>query len=148
MIGSMMYSLFRLLHFAALFLLAGALLIENMAIKPTISGEDARNLAKVDRACGLGALLSFGFGLLLWLWVGKPASFYSANPVFHAKLGLFFLLLALAAWPAVFFHRHRHSRQESIAVPGALRIFLRLELILMLVIPILAFLMARGIGSS
>ncbi len=143
-----MYSLFRLLHFAALFLLAGALLIENMAIKPSISGEDARNLAKVDRVCGLAALLTFVFGLALWLWVGKPAAFYTANPIFHAKLGLFFLLLALAAWPALFFHRHRHTRQDAIAVPGALRILLRLELVVMLVIPILAFLMARGIGST
>lgn len=144
----MLYSLFRLLHFAALILFAGALVIENMAIKPSISGEDARNLARVDRACGLGALLSLVFGLVLWFWVGKPAEFYSANPVFHAKLGLFFLLLALAIYPALFFYRHRQVSQDGIAVPRAIRLLLRLELVLMLVIPVLAFLMARGIGSN
>lgn len=144
----MLYSLFRLLHFGALILFAGALIIENMAIKPSISGEDARNLARVDRACGLGALLTLVFGLVLWFWVGKPAVFYSQNPVFHAKLGLFALLLALAVYPALFFHHHRHAEHDDIAAPKAIRVLLRLELVLMLIIPLLAFLMARGIGSN
>lgn len=144
----MLYSLFRLLHFGALILFAGALIIENMAIKPSINGEDARNLARVDRACGLGALLTLVFGLILWFWVGKPAVFYTANPVFHAKLGLFAVLLVLAVYPALFFHRHRRAEQDAIAVPKAVRVLLRLELVLMLIIPIMAFLMARGIGSN
>lgn len=146
MIGVMAYTLFRLLHFAALILFAGALVIENMAIKPSINREDAHNLARVDLAAGAGAVLSFLFGLILWLWVGKPAQFYSANPVFHAKLVLFFAIVLLAMYPARFFFRHAKTEQDSLDVPVAVRRILRLELILLLIMPLLATLMARGIG--
>lgn len=144
----MSYILFRYLHFAALILLAGAVLIQNMAIKKTISDEDARNLAKVDKFAGFGAALSLVFGLVLWLWVGKPAGFYSANPLFHAKLGLFLLLIVLAIRPAVFLHRLRNTTQGEIPVPGSVRLLLRLELALLIAMPVLASLMARGIGLS
>ena len=144
----MYYELFRVLHFAAIFCLAGALVVENMAIKPQISGEDARNLAKVDAVCGISALLVFGIGLTLWLWVGKPAEFYSSNPIFHVKLGLFLLMVLCAIAPAAFFLKHRKSYEEIIAVPSYLRLLLKFELVLLLIIPVLALLMARGIGLS
>ena len=119
-----------------------------MAIKPQISGEDARNLAKVDAVCGISALLVFGIGLTLWLWVGKPGEFYSSNPIFHAKLGLFLLMVLCAIAPAAFFLKHRKSYEEIIAVPSYLRLLLKFELVLLLIIPVLALLMARGIGLS
>lgn len=148
----MLYSLFRLLHLAAIILLAATVVIENIAIKASISGEDARNLAKVDKVAGLGLALTLIFGLLLWFVVGKPAEFYSGNPVFHAKLGLFALLLAAAAYPALFFIRNGKrdaaDDQEAIAVPTAVRLLLRCELLLLALMPVLAFLMARGIGLS
>ena len=144
----MYYELFRLSHFVAIFFFAGALVVENMAIKPQISGEDARNLAKVDAVCGISALLVFGIGLTLWLWVGKPAEFYSSNPIFHAKLGLFLLMVLCAIAPAAFFLKHRKFYEEIVAVPSYLRLLIKFELVLLLIIPVLALLMARGIGLS
>ncbi len=144
----MLYSLFRLLHFIVLLIFAGALVIENMAIKPELTSEDARNLARVDRVCGMTAILTLIIGLILWFSVGKPAEFYSANPVFHAKLGLFVVLAILAIKPAMFFFKQQHNKSDSIPVPGSVRLLLRIELIVLLCIPVLAFLMARGIGLS
>ena len=148
MIAGMYYELFRLLHFAAIFSLAGAVVIENMAIKPHISGEDARNLAKVDAVAGVSAVLVLIMGLSLWLWVGKPAAFYSANPVFQLKLGLFVLMLVLAIPTAMFFRRHRNSDAATIEVPRALRLAFKFQIVLLVIIPLLALLMARGIGLS
>lgn len=142
----MTYVLLRYLHLLAVLALAGGIIIENMAIKPQIDSEDARNLARVDAFCGLSVLLLTGIGLILWLAVGKPADFYSGNPLFHAKLGLFGLLLATAAYPALFFFRNRRYDGDSLPVPGGVRLCLKLEVGLLLVIPILATLMARGIG--
>jgi len=144
----MSYEIFRLLHLVAVFAFAGALVIENIAIKPDISGEDARNLAKVDAVCGLSALLLVVFGLTLWFGVGKPSSFYSANPIFAVKLGMVVLMGLLAVASAPFFRRHRHSEAETIAVPRYLQLALRFQLVLLLLIPLLAMLMARGIGLS
>ena len=148
MISKMYYELIRLLHFAAIFTLAGALVIENMAIKPQITGEDARNLAKVDAVCAVSAVFVLLFGLALWLWVGKPSEFYSSNPLFHAKLGLFTLMFLCAIAPTVFYNKHSKSEEEVIEVPQLLRLLLRFQLVLLVLIPVLALLMARGIGIS
>ena len=142
----MAYVLLRYLHLLAALVFAGALIIENMAIKPVINREDAHNLARVDGICGMAALVITACGLALWLWVGKPADFYNANPVFHLKLGLLAMLIACAVFPAVFFFRHRQTEQEQIPVPKPVRLLLRLEIILLLIIPLLAWAMARGIG--
>ena len=144
----MTYVLFRYLHLIAIFALAGGIVIENMATRPRINSEDARNLARIDAICGLSVLLLLGFGLILWFAVGKPAAFYSANPVFLAKLGLFALLLAVASCPALFFFKHRTFSGELLEVPKLVLFCLRFELVLLVVIPVLAWLMARGVGLS
>lgn len=143
----MLYIVFRYLHFLAIFGLAGALIIENMAIKPTINGEDARNLAKVDTVYGVCAFFVLAFGLILWLWVGKPGEFYSDNPLFQAKLLLFIVMALIAAYPTSFFAKHRKSEVEEITVPGVILILLKVEMFILLVIPILGYLIARGIGT-
>lgn len=142
----MMYVLFRLLHLASLLVFAGTLVIANMATKPSITGEDVTNLVKVDLVGSLAAVLAFFFGLALWLWVGKPAEFYSNNPVFHAKVALFFLLILLALFRKFMFRRFVQLDGDTIVVPSAVRVLLRVELVVLVVLPILAFLAARGIG--
>lgn len=142
----MAYILFRSLHFIAIIALAGALVVENLAVERQISGDDARNLARVDAVYGVSAVLVLFFGLALWLWVGKPAEFYSGNPLFQIKLGLFVLVALLSVYPTVFLLRHRNSMADSIAVPVAVIRLVRLELVVLALIPILAFLVARGVG--
>ena len=106
----MAYVLLRYLHLFAAVALAGGLIIENLAIKPEINQQDAHNLARVDVVCGLAVLVIFACGLTLWLGVGKPAEFYSLNPVFHGKMALFGLLIVSAIYPAVFFFRNRRTQ--------------------------------------
>lgn len=138
--------LIRYLHLFAVIVLAGTLIIENMAMAPQITREDLRNLVKVDAAYGISAGVVLACGLTLWLWGAKPADFYTGNPVFHAKLTLFVLVGLLSIYPTVFLLRQRRTTQESIAVPAGVIRVLRLELLLLAFIPVLAFLMARGIG--
>jgi putative membrane protein len=144
----MAYILFRYLHFIAIIGFAGALIVENSAISRTITSEDSRNLAKVDAVYGVSAILVLLFGLVLWLWVGKPSEFYSQNPLFLVKLGLFIVVGLLSISPTVFLFKHRKSEASSIAVPTLVIWSMRAELIVLLLIPILAILMARGIGLN
>ena len=138
--------LIRYLHLGAVLVLAATLIIENMAMAPQINREDIRNLLKVDAAYGLSAVVILSCGLLLWFTGPKPSSFYSSNPVFHAKVGLFVVVGLLSIYPTVFLFRHRKSEAETVAVPIGVRRVLRLELLLLVFIPVLAFLMARGVG--
>ena len=148
MISKMYYELIRLLHFVAILAFSGALIIENMAIKPRITGEDARNLAKVDTVYGISAIFVVIFGLTLWLWVGKSSEFYASNPIFYGKIGLFILMVLSAVAPTVFFNKHNKSEEEVIEVPRLLRLLLKFQLGLLVLIPVLALLMARGIGIN
>lgn len=142
----MSYILFRYLHLIAIVVLAGALLIQNMAISRNISGEDARNLAKVNTVVIVSALLVLLFGLALWFWVGKPEEFYTANILFKVKLGLYVLLALLSVAPTHFLLGHRQSDAENLSVPAPLIWVLRTEIAVLLVLPVLAVLMARGVG--
>ena len=122
----MLYTLFRYLHFLAIFSLAGALIIKNMAIKPVIKDADAHNLAKVNAVYSLSAVLAFVFGLVLWLWVGKPAEFYTLNPLFLVKLGLFAFIALLSVFPSLFFVRNYRTRNREIAVPRSIQMLIRI----------------------
>lgn len=139
--------LIRYLHLFAVVILAGSVIIENMAISKTVTKEDIRQLVKVDAAYGISAAIVLACGLALWLWVGKPSEFYNSNPIFHAKIALFVLVGLLSIYPTVFFIRQRNTESASIAVPNSVIRALRVELILLAIIPLLAFLMARGLGS-
>ncbi len=79
---------------------------------PEITREDARNLYKVDLAFWAASVVALIAGLILWLGVGKPASFYSPNSLFHTKLGLFFGML-ICSIPATKFFRLEGRRDES-----------------------------------
>ena len=144
----LLYTIFRYFHFLAIFALAGALLMENMATKPTINGEDARNLAKIDTAYIISITLVFVCGLTLWLWVGRPGAFYSYNTLFLGKLAMFTTLALLSIYPTIFFRKNRKSREEEIKVPKIVMSLLRIQLGVLAIIPILAFLTARGIGAT
>src|SRR5690606_32229078 len=97
---------------------------------------------------GLGAMITLSFGLLLWLVVGKPAAFYSSNPIFIAKVGLFVVVGLMSIYPTVFFMKNRNNTAAIITLPKTLLITKRLELLFLTVLPLLAVLMARGIGNS
>ncbi|MBM86808.1 MAG: hypothetical protein CMQ41_00355 [Gammaproteobacteria bacterium] len=143
----MLYIVFRYLHFFAIIGLTGALIIENLAIKPSISGEDARNLAKVDRVFGLCTLFVAIFGLVLWFLIGKPSDFYSNNLIFQIKIVLFIMIVLFSIYPTVFFIKNRKSESANLSVPKIILVLVKIELLLLLVIPSLAYLIARGIGS-
>ena len=84
----MAYVLFRSLHLIAAVVFAGALIIKNLATGRLISQQDANHLAWLSILSLLSGLVIAGCGTALWFWTGKPATFYSENPVFQIKIGL------------------------------------------------------------
>lgn len=150
----MAYELIRLVHFAALFVVSATVLIHYIAFAPVITREDARNLYRVDMAFWAASAVVLIAGLVLWLGVGKPASFYSPNSLFHTKLGLFFGML-LCSIPATKFFRLEGRRAEidadddaevKIETPTLSRSLVRGKFLTLAVIFICAYLVARGVG--
>ena len=148
----MAYEIVRLVHFVALFVVSATVLIHYIAFAPEITREDARNLYKVYLAFWAASVVALIAGLVLWLGVGKPASFYSPNSLFHTKLGLFFGML-ICSIPATKFFRLEGRRNESdddadvkIETPTLSRSLVRGKFLTLAVIYICAYLVARGVG--
>jgi putative membrane protein len=140
----------RYLHFISVFAIVGALVSEHLLLKSTLSRKEILRLSKIDGVYGLAVLSLLGVGMTLWLGgIGKPTEFYSSNPVFHIKLTLFVVIGLLSVYPTVFFIKQAKGDPiEMVAIPKSIFWMVRFELLILLIMPILAGLMAKGIGFS
>ena len=139
----------RYLHFIGIFTWISALTMQWLLLKPTLKREEIQRLAIIDTVYGISAVLVVGMGLTLWFGVGKPAEFYNTNGIFHTKLLLAIVVGILSVIPTLFFARNRKGEdvQELIEVPTKVRRIVLIELILMAIIPLLATIMATGVGG-
>jgi len=140
--------LLRYFHFISIFAIVGTLVSEHVLLKPTLKRSEIGRLSRIDAVYGIAALTLLCAGLTLWLsGAGKPAVYYSKNWIFHTKITLFLIVGLLSIYPTVFFIKNRKGNpDEVISVPKMVVMMLRAELTLLLIIPLLAGLMARGIG--
>ena len=101
----------------------------------------------------------WGLAAMLWLSTGlfrafggleKGTTFYLANPMFHAKLGLLLLLALLELYPMVTLLRWRiqqaRGEQPELAPMGRFLVINRVETAGIVAMVFLAALMARGVG--
>jgi putative membrane protein len=140
--------LLRYFHFVCIFGIVGALVSEHLLLKKELTRAELGRLAIIDAVYGISALLLLIVGLTLWLGsFGKPAVYYTKNWVFHTKLTCFLMIGLLSIYPTVFFLKNRKGKpEERVAIPKAVFWMLRLELLLLFIIPLLAGLMAHGVG--
>lgn len=140
--------LLRYLHFICIFAIAGTLVSEHLLLKKQMTRSEIAQLARIDAVYGLAALTLLIAGLTLWLGsFGKPAIYYTRNWIFHIKLTLFLSIGILSISPTVFFIKQRKGDpNEIINIPASIFWMLRIELLLLAIIPLLAGLMAHGRG--
>lgn len=140
--------LLRYLHFISIFAIVGSLVSEHLLLRKTLTRAAIGILARIDAVYGIASILLLAAGLTLWFsGTGKPTEFYSKNWIFHAKIALFAIVGMLSIYPTVFFIKNRKGHHEDVVtVPSVIFWMLRLELLFMLIIPLLAGLMAKGVG--
>ncbi len=140
--------LLRYFHFASIFVIVGTLVSEHLLLEPVLSKRKIDRLSKIDGIYGLSVLSLLAAGLTLWLGgYGKPTVFYSENPVFHFKLTLIAIIGLLSIYPTVFFTKNlKGDPDDLISIPKSIFWMIRFELLIVFLIPILAGLMAKGIG--
>ncbi|NOT75771.1 MAG: DUF2214 family protein [Cyclobacteriaceae bacterium] len=138
----------RYIHFISIFAIVGSLVSEHLLLKKTLTRSEIGRIAKIDAVYGIAAVTLLTAGLILWLGgVGKPTYFYSKNWIFHTKITLFAIIGLLSIWPTVFFLKNRKGdMNEIVPVPVSVVMMLRIELMLLFIIPLLAGLMAHGVG--
>lgn len=136
----------RYVHFLGIFVMASMLAGEFMALRSRLTPDAIRRLAVIDAVYGVSAVLTLLAGLSLWLWVGKPAAFYTGNPLFQVKLGVFLFVALLSVYPTVFFLKHRNAPAAVLEVPATVIRIVQVELLALVCMPLLAVTMARGYG--
>lgn len=138
----------RYIHFVSIFAIVGSLVCEHLLLKKELTRAEVSRLSKIDAVYGFAALTLLAAGLTLWLGsIGKPAEFYSKNWIFHTKITLFVTIALSSIYPTVFFIKNRKGNpQEIVAIPKTVFWMVRIELLLLFIIPLLAGLMARGVG--
>ena len=138
----------RYIHFISIFAIVGSLTSEHLLLKRHMSRAAIGRVARIDAVYGLAALTLIAAGLTLWLGgVGKPSVYYTKNWIFHTKITMFLMVGLLSIYPTVFFLKNRKGNPDEIVeIPRTVFWMLRLELLFLFVIPLLAGLMARGVG--
>jgi putative membrane protein len=140
------------LHFAAMILIAVFLAIECLICAPGLAQERVKLLARIDLLYMIAAVLALATGVTRLVWFGKGAGFYLHNPVFYIKLALFVAIGLISVPPTLQYLRWMRMLKTGTGVAAAdfevlrARRYVLAELVLFAFIPLLAVLMARGIG--
>lgn len=138
------------LHYLAMMFLAAALISEHLLFSPRPTPEIARKIVTVDLIYGvsLAVVLVTGFARLFH---EKGALFYMQNMAYHVKFGLFLLMALAWLYPAFKFFGWRRAlkRGEAPALDAAsakrVLMAIRLQLLVLVFLPLLAAMMARGV---
>jgi putative membrane protein len=137
----------RYVHFISIFTIVGTLVSEHLLLKKEMTPTELDRLSRIDAIYGLAAVTLLGVGLTLWLGgISKPSIYYTQNWIFILKISLFAVIGLLSVYPTIFFIKKRRSVEQKIKIPSSIFWMLRLELLLLFIIPLLAGLMARGVG--
>ncbi len=148
----MLSAIMAFLHHAAAFVLFGALMAQMVLTRGEFSLASARSLMRMDAAYGASALLLLVVGFGRVFHTEKGAAYYFGSAPFLIKLSLFVIagLLSIKA-TREFLSWRRAVREQRLpdfdeAKRRSIRLFIHIQLTLMLGIMLCAALMARGIG--
>ncbi len=145
-------ALFAWLHLIAAGLAAGLLLSEYWLCRRIPDRLQVRLLGTVDLGYYLALIGSLATGLARVLYFGQDTAYYLANRLFWLKIALFVAIGLIAVFPTLQFIRwSREARTAPAFAPltrelERVRGSIALQMGLMLLLPLVSVLLARGYG--
>jgi putative membrane protein len=139
-------------HYFSILLVISSLVTELFVFGRILSAREMKILQRADAFYGIGAILVLITGFLRIYNFGKGPDYYFSNAVFLAKLGIFIIVGLLSIYPTIVFLKWRKLKTAGEGIEldinqyKKIRHFILLETILVFMLPLLAALMARGIG--
>lgn len=139
------------LHYLSIVLTGGFLIAEMVVCRPGMTEEQRRRLPGIDVVFFVSALAALATGLLRLFFYAKGVGFYLGNPFFWAKMALYVSVAVLSIKPTLTFGRWKRALAAGSGAPAAdeitsVRRILHIEVALFALMPLMAVLMARGIG--
>jgi putative membrane protein len=136
-----------LLHHLIVFALVAVLYAQYLFLGGEPEAGRLRQLRQMDKAYGALAMAILVIGFARAAHGAKGWAFYADNPVFWVKIGVFALIGLLSAVPTLRFLRwSKPGRLPDAPAWRATRCWVLAELLLLPLLPLLAILMARGVG--
>ncbi len=145
--------LLAILHHLLVFSLAAMLAAEAVLLRGDVSGRSIGRLAGIDRFYGMIAMLVVAVGTGRVLFGLKGWEFYVQNWAFWAKMASFAGVALLSIGPTRrFIAWSRQAADDPAFAPpeadlGAVRAYMRAEMLLFALVPVFAAMMARGYFS-
>jgi len=136
--------IFRYVHFIGIMSVASTLVMQHLIFAPEVTKKELKKIAFLDIIYWISIFLTLFAGLILLLGVGKDVSFYMTNKDFHIKLTLFLIVVLLGIYPTLFLRKKKKSTEVLIKMPKVIIMLIRMQLLLVFIIPFFGVLIARG----
>jgi putative membrane protein len=111
-----------------------------------------RRLGRVDLLYMIAAITLLATGLARTWWGMKGTAWYWQQPLLHLKLGLFVVIGLMSIKPTILFGRWRKQLAATGALPPEAEVkqarrWVMIEAHLLVLVPLAATLLARGVGT-
>ncbi len=142
------------IHYLGIILCFGSLLFERLTLKVDLSRKETISMIIADIVYGIAGVAILITGILRVKYYGQGGDFYTHNPVFWIKVGLYIFVGLLSLYPTTTYilwaiPLSKNKLPEiSKNLVDRFRFIITAELIGFATIPIFATLMARGIGLT
>jgi putative membrane protein len=146
-----MEPLMAYLHYLSIILIGGFLVGELVMCRQGMTTDQARRMASIDTVFFAAALAALATGLLRLFFYAKGVGFYTGNPAFWVKMALYVIIAGISIKPTRTFLRWKRTAVDQGTAPAAAEIaiarrLIHIELGLFALMPLMAVLMARGLG--
>ena len=143
-------ALIAYLHYVAMISIAAVLVAQHMVCVPGITASRIGLLARLDLLYLGLVLLALASGVARLVWFARGTAFYLHNPVFYIKLALFLAVGLISISPTRQYLAWVRGLKSGgpVVVADVLRVrrAIVIQLFVFALIPLMATLMARGIG--
>lgn len=141
------------LHHFAVFTVFGILLAEHMLLRLPPSLPAVKLLGRIDLIYGISAGVAVLAGIGRILHGIKGSEFYLNNPLFWAKMAVFAAIALISIAPTLRYLTWGKVLKTEGTLPDAIEWtqplrWVRIQLALFLALPVLAVVMARGVGLA
>ena len=140
------------LHYLSFMLCFGALIFERILLKVNPDRNLAISMVVADLVYGFAGIILLVSGILRVRYFGQGGDFYTQNPVFWIKVGLFIIVGLISLYPTVTYVLWAiplsKGKLPSVSekLVSRLKFLINIELVGFAFIPLFATLMSRGIG--
>ncbi len=145
---------FAYIHYLSFMICFAALALERKLLKISPDRQETITMVIIDVIYGIAGIALLVSGILRVLYFGQGTQFYTHNPIFWWKVGVFIVVGTLSLYPTITYIlwsiplTKGELPEVGSNIVARLKLILNIELVGFACIPIFATLMARGIGLS